>query len=827
MKIVGKLGEEKTVLDKTTLYGNLNYFYNKNKIESKGGFSSIRANNCLFRKKWCYEIQLITNKLVQIGWSQLLTPFTDHNGVGDDNTSYAYDGYRVVKWHSGKEDYGQIWDCGDVIGCCIDLDNKVMEFYQNGVSLGICFNNIPTGENIAYFPGLSLSADEKITFNFGKLPFHYSYPGYEPLDIPDSIINGSVEITAELIDLLKNSFMAILSMDEINYYHKLSLTNKLFNFLANVAFKDLFIFKTLLLPFLFELSQKKENEFKLFFEHLFIYLADHKEKLDLAEFLFDNICHMIEENSLLGEIGIEDWKNLIKLFVSIIHIDSMIDLWIESNQYIKQIKCLFNSNIVKMADIYEVLKNKSNDFSLDISVNTIFKEIKDEFFMKKMNNYEKLEDIYSEGLKRVIFIFLSDERSFKNNAGNGTKISLRSMLSDHVNKGYEFNPFSEILIGMNFNKKDFTPFYKNFVFNLFRILKGYMSNENLLDVFTIENWFNRLNQESLYYDEVGIGGTINHVTTEYIKYIDEDLRKGSNLFPSDLNHRIIKLISGVFLPVLREFSKILNKSKHITIKNFSNLENGTDSLDKLFRTYFYVFNPENQSLLYIYCFFLIKWINSMIRKNKHVVYFIPKSVLEIPFEIYKFLYKIKSEVIFNDEIRKNINKTSILFKDDNLVYEIVYFYTYLFNDLQIANPEIKESLISKIKFFMKKKETGKLYEEYYELIEFLIKGLLNYMAVESLSHISCEIIVKIIKPSCFGQKTVNFEKGTLVLVTQKFFENNVKSFHEFMDNYSKLFNKVMTDYTINLNEASNVNLNIFNFLENFRSNKPTFRINRK
>jgi Kip1 ubiquitination-promoting complex protein 1 len=36
---------------------------------------------------------------MQIGWSTLATPFMPENGVGDDETSYAYDGFRIKKWN--------------------------------------------------------------------------------------------------------------------------------------------------------------------------------------------------------------------------------------------------------------------------------------------------------------------------------------------------------------------------------------------------------------------------------------------------------------------------------------------------------------------------------------------------------------------------------------------------------------------------------------------------------------------------------------------------------------------------------------------------------
>jgi hypothetical protein len=240
------------------------------------------------------------------------------------------------------------------------------------------------------------------------------------------------------------------------------------------------------------------------------------------------------------------------------------------------------------------------------------------------------------------------------------------------------------------------------------------------------------------------------------------------------------------------------------LQAIGNLEGGSDSFILIFRNYFYLYTQKNQAVLYTYGYFLIKWINSLIRKNRNIVYFIPKLVLDIPFEIFKLLHKIRSNTVYSKDLRQKLNSQSECFKEDNFTYEIVYFYTLLFSDMNIANPEIRESLIYKIKFLIKKKRSAELYEKHNELVDFLIKGLLKYMTIESLSHIACEIMVKIVKPICFGPTDIQYEKTDLVNVSQKFFENNISTFHDFMDNYTKLINKIMTDYTIVLNEAATV-----------------------
>jgi Kip1 ubiquitination-promoting complex protein 1 len=67
----------------------------------------MRANTAVFKGFFYYEVTLMADGLAQIGWCQLQTPFDSHNGVGDDKSSYAYDGWRVKKWNGASEPYGE------------------------------------------------------------------------------------------------------------------------------------------------------------------------------------------------------------------------------------------------------------------------------------------------------------------------------------------------------------------------------------------------------------------------------------------------------------------------------------------------------------------------------------------------------------------------------------------------------------------------------------------------------------------------------------------------------------------------------------------------
>ena len=135
----------------------------------------MRANTAVFKGKYYYEVRLQTSGLMQIGWCTFATPFIVSRGVGDDETSYAFDGYRVKKWNLDNHTYGEMWTAGDVIGTLIDFDNREISFFRNDKCLGVAFKRLKVGPNMAYFPAVSLANGQRVIFNFGLTPFKYRH----------------------------------------------------------------------------------------------------------------------------------------------------------------------------------------------------------------------------------------------------------------------------------------------------------------------------------------------------------------------------------------------------------------------------------------------------------------------------------------------------------------------------------------------------------------------------------------------------------------------------------------------------------------------------
>jgi len=267
-KIEGRLGPLHAGLHKQSACGQVKYSQNDLEIESHSNFCSIRGNVCLFKGKWMYEVVLGTSGIQQIGWTQLDSPFTNEEGVGDSPDSYAYDGKRIKKWSVQPQNYGAQWVTGDVISCCIDLDQGQMHFCRNGVSLGTAFSNIKVGERgigLSYFPGLSLSHGERALINFGAKPFMHPVEGYQPIHI----IDYDLHVAASQVQYLLQSLKRLLLIHTQFKNHKtaevrckssdlVSIGANILSFLIPLVTRE-YILESAFYPFLIDLFENGGN----------------------------------------------------------------------------------------------------------------------------------------------------------------------------------------------------------------------------------------------------------------------------------------------------------------------------------------------------------------------------------------------------------------------------------------------------------------------------------------------------------------------------------------------------------------------------------------
>jgi len=136
-----------------------------------------------------------TGQSMSIGVQRVNTTFAAPYivGFGGDSNGYSYtnDGY---KWNNGSTAYGSSAAAGDIIGVAVDASGGTssMEFYKNGVSMGVAFTGI-TSDLVPAFS--SVAGAGSLSINFGQRPFAYTPPsGFLSLhtgNLPDSnIVDG-------------------------------------------------------------------------------------------------------------------------------------------------------------------------------------------------------------------------------------------------------------------------------------------------------------------------------------------------------------------------------------------------------------------------------------------------------------------------------------------------------------------------------------------------------------------------------------------------------------------------------------------------------------
>ncbi|KAI8074589.1 hypothetical protein BC940DRAFT_315194 [Gongronella butleri] len=149
-------------------------------------FESIRATTCVKQGKWYYEVLLVSDGIMQIGWCTSRCRFVPEEGygVGDDQHGFAFDTYRSAVWANGTAVYPQaqqhqpLFRCraGDVLGSYLDLEQGICSFFVNGRDVGMTVafehaSSVHGGQMEGLYPSFSLTTHQHIKINFGRDPW--------------------------------------------------------------------------------------------------------------------------------------------------------------------------------------------------------------------------------------------------------------------------------------------------------------------------------------------------------------------------------------------------------------------------------------------------------------------------------------------------------------------------------------------------------------------------------------------------------------------------------------------------------------------------------
>ena len=788
MSLAGKLSinSAQTTFDLSSTAGGIYSSFDSNKIESKTNFTSIRTNNCLISGKWCYEATVISNGLLQIGFCQLETPFAGLNGVGDDELSMGFDGYRQCVWNNGPTKYGIFWDCGDVIGVCIDMNKGEVEYFINGKSYGavykkgkegesVVYKNAKKGENVAFFPGVSFSEGEKCYCNFGTLPFHYTYNGYEPIDIPKCHYNNNSMVTASMINLLQGKILTLLEDEKIDRYIKEVISFKVFSYLIKYSFKDTFLCKMVILPFLIKLSKDNEKSFDTFITYLLNTQKLLGEESFLSEFI-DFLCHLIEEYSLMitREANANIYSQYTKLLFDILKNKDVVREWRKNtNLFYLSLRNFFAGNSYHINDIYtQAVKN------CDITYSSASEVLRNLIKLNEIENdtTRKCDQILqNEQIKLFEILIDASPSLFANDIFTLIKACYKIYNLKKFNDNY-----------MNKKNKKNRRCIKNVIYPLMKYILNEISSTEL-SKFSVAH-FSTSNDQLVnlpfFYNEKPIG-----------KLIFKDIPEYSQTIPNKKNQFLFNLFIRVLSPVekmLKTFHSIFKYYQMEQIEDFSPYDHGDVSLNMLMRTFFYLFNNEDLSLLIDATNFLVKWIQLLLSKNKNNLAAMTQSVISFPFEVcnivlfkygeISFLPKEQMEIFINNvfsfciTILSNDSKNYRIKEDINTMEMIMKSISFVLTDT-----------ISKEIILKNTSNINVLFEMVLPLIE--------------NKHLTKHII-KII--SCV-RKTIDapYLKINLNFVTNFFSRpKNATIITNFLTNFSSLVNDKMTSYINNLENCT-------------------------
>lgn len=140
---------------------------------------NIRATHGKSTGKWYWELRLDAGgTTLYAGIASGDYPITNGEYMGTSTdilktrAYYGNNGNKLPEYTS----YGTPIAVGDIIGVALDLDNGTLEFYKNGVSMGISHTNVKElGEVYPMHKSMG-TASRTITANFGASPFAYNIP---------------------------------------------------------------------------------------------------------------------------------------------------------------------------------------------------------------------------------------------------------------------------------------------------------------------------------------------------------------------------------------------------------------------------------------------------------------------------------------------------------------------------------------------------------------------------------------------------------------------------------------------------------------------------
>jgi hypothetical protein len=185
-------------------------------MNATAAYRCIRATKGVTNGKWYFEVRIDKNgrsDATMIGVTTKQEVLNHGSNCESLQFSRVYRGNGDA-WTPNKKSYGEAYKADDVIGVALDMDKGTIEFYKNGISQGVAYDDLKTLNEV--YPFLIVYENVEMTANFGATSFKYDIPvGFKPLSGTSNKHILDIEPEKETIKINEN-VIANLVIDDIS-----------------------------------------------------------------------------------------------------------------------------------------------------------------------------------------------------------------------------------------------------------------------------------------------------------------------------------------------------------------------------------------------------------------------------------------------------------------------------------------------------------------------------------------------------------------------------------------------------------------------------------
>lgn len=180
-------------------------------LVSAASLQGIRATHGKTMGKWYWEVKLDSGNIgCHIGVANRQFPLTI--SITDVNWRSYYGGSARI--YPDNLAYGSTWAVGNIIGIALDMDNGTLEFYKNGVGMGVSHTNLKELGEVYPLLTSATTTSKTVSINFGAASFVYGLPqGYQPYN---------VEISNKFLISSEDTLMSFEDIGYVNMIPKMT-----------------------------------------------------------------------------------------------------------------------------------------------------------------------------------------------------------------------------------------------------------------------------------------------------------------------------------------------------------------------------------------------------------------------------------------------------------------------------------------------------------------------------------------------------------------------------------------------------------------------------